>query len=854
MTTRNNPIMQPLPILPEDFLRAFFEPGEKICLRVFSDRKGGPAFKGMKVETSLSHLPSILPQLREHNELMRGVYFVVNLGGHEDADITRINAQFMECDDIPLEEQWEKITSFPLEPSIVVKTRKSLHTYWLTRGADVSAFRDVQKRLAAYFGGDRACVNESRVLRLPGFCHCKQEPVLVECVKFNPELRYAQSDLEKHLPNLSDASAPAKAASQAVKASHGLNAVLKRCAFMEHCDKDAETLCEHDWYAMITNLAVLEGGEAVVHSLSSKYPGYSAVETQAKIKHFLNSGTKPMTCAAIAEKGFKCPRMTDGSCPCKAPAAMRFQLMPLDELRQALRAYPVNRSPVEAMGEAKRFIADVLYNVDAMDASVFIDYEVKDHFRLRQPDVKSLIAYHKEVSKDYIKEKGARNTERPENLPDWYEVTERGGLRLVPGALAEHMAKDIHAFFGAGNFYAYDDGAYRVRHELWAANKARSYMLTRQAVLNAISDVTGQWKMLIFRPVDDINPNPYVLNMKNGLYNLEDGEFRDHDPAYLSTVQLGAAYKPDLLGEPDCGCPIFQTFVRGILDEPEVHLLQEIFGYLLLPVNKAQKSFVFVGAANAGKSTLLSVAQEILLCRENVSNIPWQNLSDRFNKAELFGKLANIFADLPSKAIDDNGLFKALTGEDYIIAERKNQNPFSFKPYARFLFSCNEMPRNYGDRSDGFFRRLILIRFNRSVPKSRRDAHLLSKLAAERDGILMWSLEGLKRLLHNGYNFSETDATQSELIKYKTESSSSLSFAAEHLGLVDGYVAFRDDVYWRYKNFCQDAGFKCLSQTMFNRDIEAQFPLASRGRDPRTKRRVWNGLRYFQEGKDADGE
>jgi len=130
--------------------------------------------------------------------------------------------------------------------------------------------------------------------------------------------------------------------------------------------------------------------------------------------------------------------------------------------------------------------------------------------------------------------------------------------------------------------------------------------------------------------------------------------------------------------------------------------MQEIFGYLLIPVNKAQKSFVFVGAPNTGKSTLLSVAQEILLGSENVSKIPWQSLGDRFNKAELFGKLANIFADLPSKNIDDNGMFKALTGEDYITGERKNKDPFSFRPYARLLFSCNEIPRNYGARWDTY--------------------------------------------------------------------------------------------------------------------------------------------------------
>ena len=99
-----------------------------------------------------------------------------------------------------MEEQLKQIEAFPLEPSLIVKTRKSLHTYWLIKGGDVAAFRRVQKRLAAHFHGDRTCVNESRVLRLPGFYHCKEEPVMVECIHFRPELRYTQAELEQYLP------------------------------------------------------------------------------------------------------------------------------------------------------------------------------------------------------------------------------------------------------------------------------------------------------------------------------------------------------------------------------------------------------------------------------------------------------------------------------------------------------------------------------------------------------------------------------------------------------------------------------------------------------------------------------
>ena len=266
-------------------------------------------------------------------------------------------------------------------------------------------------------------------------------------------------------------------------------------------------------------------------------------------------------------------------------------------------------------------------------------------------------------------------------------MTERGGLRFLPGILANHMAKNVYAFYGAGSYFFYENGVYNAQEDLAAQAKVREFLIPRYATMNSIIDAVGQWRMQIRKAVREINSNPFIINVRNGLYNVLDGSFKPHTPEYYSTVQVGATY------DPTAKCPQFMKFLKGIVPGEEIPLLQEIFGYFLIPVNKAQKSFVFVGAANAGKSTLLSIVQEILLGSDNVSNIPWQSLSDRFKTAELFGKLANIFADLPSKSIDDNGMFKALTGEDYITAERKNKDPFSFRPYARLLFSCNEIPR-----------------------------------------------------------------------------------------------------------------------------------------------------------------
>lgn len=828
----------------EEFLRPFFGPSERICLRVFDDKKTG-TFKGAKLETTLTGIPDLMPTLRKHNEKNRGIYFVINFGGHEDAEITRINAQFMECDDLSLEEQLRQIEAFPLEPSFIVKTRKSLHTYWLMRDAKVEKFRQIQKGLAEKFGGDRACVNESRVLRLPGFYHCKEEPVMVECIHFCPELRYTQEELAAYLPKMeNDTATPVAANLKGTR--QGLSLVMKRCVFIQHCRDNGAALSEHDWYAMITNLAVFEGGEQAIHELSALYPKYQAAETQEKIQHFLNSGTKPITCRAIAEKGFACPRMADGTCTCKAPAALCYLPMALNELREALSGAEVCASPVEAVRAAKQFVKDSLYNIEPLDAGAFIEYELKDHFRLRTADARAVVSYQKELYKAYAANRETRQAAQGAELPDWYEVTERGGLRFLSGLLADHLSGHVDAFYATSSFFFYEDGVYREGEDMAAAARVRERMIPRTVSMQAINDTVGQWKMLIRKPVSEINSNPFILNLRNGLFNVLDDSFRPHTPEYLSTVQIKASYVPDAV------CPQFIKYLESMLGAEEVALVQEIFGYLLLPVNKAQKSFVFVGAPNAGKSTLLNVVQEILLGSENVSNIPWQNLADRFNKAELFGKLANIFADLPSKSIDDNGMFKALTGEDFITAERKNKDPFSFRPYARFLFSCNEIPRNYGDRSEGFYRRLIIIRFEKSVPKGKRDPNLTEKLAAERDGILMWALSGLKRLIASGYEFNETEKTVAELERYRIESNSVLSFAKMYCICEEKGAEVRDDLFLRYKEYCGNAGMKPVSQTNFNREMEAGFPDITRGRDKISKRRIWRGITFCEGGVEAD--
>jgi|GEM_PF-2284712 len=421
-------MLQAVNIPLEEFLRPFFAPDETVCLRVFDDRKPS-AFKGAKLECEAGKIGSMMETLKKHNTQNRGIYFVINHGGHEDADISRVNAQFVECDSKTLEEQTATLEAFALPPSLVVRTQKSLHCYWLTRDARVDNFRRVQKALIAQFDGDPACVNESRVFRLPGFNHCKADPVPVECVKFNPELRYTQEQLLEVLPAVANDPAPIAAAPKGTR--KGLSLVGKRCLFLQHCKDNAAALSEFDWYAMITNLAVFDGGDRAIHALSKAYPGYSRAETQDKIAHFLNSGTKPMTCAKITEGGFKCPRLEGDSCGCKAPAALCYKALTVEELRAALHECNVAGTAMEDMTAARQFVIDCLYNVEPTLAETFVNYDLREHFRLKAAVVKPLVTEYRKAHKQHSE---AREIRRPQG-EDWQETLQRNDKGLIANTI-----------------------------------------------------------------------------------------------------------------------------------------------------------------------------------------------------------------------------------------------------------------------------------------------------------------------------------------------------------------------------------------------------------------------------------
>ena len=822
-------------IMATDVLNALFNPSDTVCFRIFDDKKNG-IFNGANLSCECGKYKSIEDTLKKHNSMNRGVFFVVNYGGQTDDSITRINAQFFEMDNGSFDEQMKKIDAFPLPPSMIIKTQKSLHVYYfMDNDAKVERFRTIQRQLVKHFDGDPVCVNESRVMRLPGFMHCKKDtPVEVTCISFHPERKYSQDRLSELLPEVDESSVERKFGTE-----KGLDNVVSSCLFIKHCKDDAATLSEHDWYAMITNLTPFDGGTRLIHELSKPYPGYDETKTQKKINHFLDSGTNPITCKTICEKGFKCPKYESGECKVKSPAALCYKPLTSNALLDKMQALNVTGNTLNDLQTAKQFINDFLYNQDEVTAEAIINIEMRKHFGFKASSLKSLITIYKEVSKAFKKKNKAKIANATENIPDWYEQTDYG-LRFLPGVLAGHMANTQNAFYTAEQYFSYQKGVYKEISEMEAQRLIKSKMLVRETKMSQIVDAEKQWRLLIQKDIRELNSNPYIINVRNGLYNVLEDKLIPHTPDYYSTVQLNVRY------DDSADCPLFKKYLEESMegDMQQVALLQEMLGYFLVPINAAQKCFVIVGSAAAGKSLLLRVLNDILLGKQNVSNVSWQSLNERFKTAELFGKLANIFADLPTKNIDDNGIFKALVGEDYLTVEKKNKNPFSFQSTARLLFSCNSIPKNYGDRSEGFYRRLIIIRFRHTVPAQKRDPELIEKFRTEADGIFRFALEGLRRLIKNHYVFSETQVNADELQQYREESDSVLSFVKDNCEIATGsneYVG-STELFNAYKKYCEECGLKPYSQKSFIQQLTSTYPV-TRATDELGKRRVLKGIK-----------
>jgi putative DNA primase/helicase len=255
-----------------------------------------------------------------------------------------------------------------------------------------------------------------------------------------------------------------------------------------------------------------------------------------------------------------------------------------------------------------------------------------------------------------------------------------------------------------------------------------------------------------------------MLNLKNGLLDLRTLKLLPHSPDFLYPIQLPINY------DPAASCPAIERFVAEVFPEDAQELAWEILGDGLTPDRSIQKAILLTGEGGNGKGVYMKLYINFV-GRRNISAVSLQRLEqDRFAAARIYGRLANVCADLPSSHLAGTSVFKSIVGNDTITGEFKFRDSFEFDPFCRLLFSANHPPQSK-DASKAFYDRWLVIPFNRNfrgtdkeIPRGILDSRLSDP--RELSGALNKALPTLKRLRTSG-RFTESASTQTAAAEFR---------------------------------------------------------------------------------------
>ena len=159
-----------------------------------------------------------------------------------------------------------------------------------------------------------------------------------------------------------------------------------------------------------------------------------------------------------------------------------------------------------------------------------------------------------------------------------------------------------------------------------------------------------------------------------------------------------------------------------------------------------------------------------------------------------------------------------ITADIPLDLERKSKQSYQGELYSRFLGFGNGTIKALYDRSNGFFRRQIILSAKRKDPNRKDDPYLSEKLTAEAEGIFLWCFHGLQRLLEQNYQFTISERTRANINEAISDGNNIVEFLRS-----DGYFEFKADaevsskqLYAVYQNWCEDNAHKPYSPRSFS--------------------------------------
>ena len=704
-----------------------------------------------------------------------GVFVAVNRisGRRSNANVQELRAAFIDCDNVEV-----SFDDVELKPNIIVRSARGIHAYWLLqRGESLERFYQVQKALAAKFGTDAQVNDLARVMRLPGFEHHKQSPLLVELEHVDTERLYTidelfegmQLEVVAPVAPLIPAYSPRALRTGQSRRDFSLEDKVKRC---------------QTYLDGIPGAVSGSGGHAT--TLQACRVGHDFDVPESIFWPMLQQWNQ--TCLPPWDER-RLRYDFDKSAP-KYPAGNKLDV-DLPESRWTPSAADV-RIPTDTPwqdsdpGIQARHFGQVDAPFESTppergEDSVWAEREEGQNLKVINEEDNDEEDDDGELTADTIVTEGKKKAKKKR------KKKAKPGERL--GLSAEDILSDRPPIYGEIN-----------RDPLHA-----SHMLRREYKVS--HEDSGQWylydiskwlptskhtieKMLVqYTTPDDFCANYLTESMAHvrtkshmrkiewnqvgeteipvldGVYNFMTDELRAHRPGdYLERV---TPYKYN----PEARCPTWHRCLEDWLPgkDEEKMALQLFLGYCLMPHARYKKALMLYGSPHTGKSQVCMVATKLVGGKDYTCGILPSKMNDPRACAPIKGAALNIIPDLPKDQLIGDGGFKAMVSAgDTIQIDQKHIAPEQYTPTAKHIFATNNLP-SINDPSSGVFERLLMIHFEHAIPEERRDPNLEDKIGDEIEGVLAWAIKGAKMLYEMNGRWPVVKSSADAIEKYKLD-------------------------------------------------------------------------------------
>jgi P4 family phage/plasmid primase-like protien len=388
----------------------------------------------------------------------------------------------------------------------------------------------------------------------------------------------------------------------------------------------------------------------------------------------------------------------------------------------------------------------------------------------------------------------------------------------------------------------YDNGVYIPGGEVIIEKTAESLYGYRLAN-RYLAEIKGHIMRRTYHKREELDFDINIINLKNGLYNIQTGKCNKHTPDYLSITQKPFPY--DSAARPK----LFGKYLSEVLYPQEIRAAIEVMAYTFHRDNPLEIIVKLFGYGLNGKSVYTGLLTALHGARY-VSNVPLSSMQkNTFALSDLENKYVNIDTELRSSKLRDTTILKKLTGRQPIRIERKNQRAYDTVLYAKLFYSANEIPDTEDD-SDAYFRREIIISFPRRFDRKNADPNLTKKLTTEKElsGIFNVLVQVLRPLLERNDIFIDAGTIEQRRQRHELARDPIPHFLDEAIpeDSIASDETYKDILYEAYLFFCKKYRLAVMSDENLGKILKK---LGYKdGRETiGSRRRFWKGIRLTKE-------